>query len=769
MAETTAQVADELKRARPGRLARALAQARPSAFLETLEAEQGRWFLWLPVFLGAGISAYFQLGTEPLLLAALMPLPMAFVLSRLWRNSSVAVMLTAALLAFTLGFALAKIRTEYVRAPVLDRQYGLVEVRGFVELVEPRPTRGQRVTLRLVSFSGLPVERMPYRIRVRTMIAMPGLKPGDPLKLKATLAPPGIPALPGDYDFARAAWFSRLGGIGYALSKPVPDPDLGDPPLALRFWAGIERIRLAIGQRITEALPGERGAIANGLITGERGAITQATNNAYRDSGLFHILSISGLHMVVMAGAIFWLVRLILAAIPVIALKYPIKKIAAVAATLAALGYLLISGSSPATVRSWITISMMFLAVVLDRPAIALRNVALSALLILIAFPENLFDVGFQMSYAAVVALVAVYEWVRERQDARGRTSPRHPLTNGLLFFGGIMLTTLVASAAVAPLAAYYFHKSQQYAVLANLIAIPICNLVVMPAALATLFTMPLGLEVWPLKLMGLGIDAMTWIAYAVARLPGAVGRIPAVPTLAFTMMVLGGLWLCLFRTRLRLFGLVLMAAGLGVAPLRARPDVLIGRDGTLVAVRMASGLFSSLPAKGATFELTRWLEHEADGRSAREVSAADAFRCDAAGCTTTIKGHRMAVSRHPAALRDDCAKARILVLPFPRPEGCSPPHGAIVDFFTSRAQGTIALFITGDRIELQSVAHLRGDRPWAANRDVRSSLRRRPFGGIDASRLPAFAAPFDLTGAEPRLRPEIEDDEGTAMEESER
>lgn len=740
-----------------------LSRLTPAAFLDALEAEQDRWFLWVPVFLGLGIVGYFKLPAEPHLLLALAPLPIALVLSLFWRRGSLAVMVTGAVLSAATGFALAKIRTEFVRAPVLERQFGLAEVRGFIELVEPRSGRGQRITLRLVAFAGLSKARMPYRIRVRTMVAIPGLKPGDGLRIKATLGPPGIPALAGDYDFARAAWFNGMGGIGYSLSKPARDPDLGPPPAWLQFWAGIERIRLAIGTRITEGLPGERGAIANGLITGERGAISQATNDAYRDSGLFHILSISGLHMVIMAGAVFWVVRALLALVPLIALRYPIKKIAAVAATIAALGYLLISGSSPATVRSWITISMMFFAVLLDRPAVSLRNVALSALMILVVFPENLFDVGFQMSYAAVVALVTVYEWLRERAEARGPVQPRPAILTGLLFFGGIILTTLIASASVAPLAAYYFHKSQQYAVLANLIAIPICNIVVMPAALATLIVMPFGLEVWPLWLMGAGIDAMTWIAYAVARLPGAVGRIPAIPTVAFGLMITGGIWLCLFRTRLRLAGLALIAAGLGVAPLRDKPDVLIGRDGNLVAVRTAAGTLSSMPAKGGMFELTRWLEHEADARPAREVAAADAFRCDSTGCTTTVRGKVLAVSTHPAAVADDCVRAHILVLTFPQPSACTMVRGPVIDFFAARAAGTIALFIDGDRVRMSTVAQARGDRPWARSRDVRRSPLQRANDPAH-SRLRSFAAPFDL-GGELRLRPDVEDDDAMISE----
>ena len=253
----------------------------------------------------------------------------------------------------------------------------------------------------------------------------------------------------------------------------------------------MQRVRQAIGARIAAALPGETGAIATALITGERGGISEATNDAFRDSGILHILSISGFHMAIMAGSVFFLVRLGLALFPSIALRYPIKKWAAAAAMLAGFAYLLISGAAFATVRSAIMISIMFLAVLLDRPALALRNVILAATLILVLFPESLFDVGFQMSFAAVLALVSVYEALRTR-DLWARLM-EHTASRLVVFFAGIVLSTLIASAAVAPFAAYHFHKSQQYAVIANLIALPVCNVLVMPAALAALIAMPLG------------------------------------------------------------------------------------------------------------------------------------------------------------------------------------------------------------------------------------------------------------------------------------
>jgi competence protein ComEC len=699
------------------------------------------------------------------LLVALTPVPAALALALVWRHGALAVVGTSAAIAVALGFAAAKLRTEWVHAPVLERQLGPVEVTGFVELVEPRATRGERISLRITKLGALDPEKRPRRARIRTTSATPGLKPGDAIRLKATLAPPALPALPGDYDFARAAWFAGLGAIGYATTRPVIDPEAGEPPWMLRISALIEGVRQSIGTRILAALPGEAGAIANALITGQRGGISQATNEAFRDSGLLHILSISGLHMVVMAGAVFFSVRLALAAIPAIALRFPIKKWAAVAAALAALCYLLISGSSSATVRSWIMISIMFLAVLLDRPAVALRNVALAALALLFVFPESVFDVGFQMSFAAVVALVAAYEEIRERFQRHEENLFYGPVRRVLLFFGGIVLSTLVASAAVAPFAAFHFHKSQQYAVLANLFAIPICNLLVMPAALVTLVLMPFGLEAWSLWLMGKGIEVMVWCAYAVAGLPGAVIRLPAIPDVALGLMIVGGLWLCLWRTRWRFLGLAGLAAGIGVAPGLPQPDMLIGRDGHLVAIRAGDKRWSALAGPGATFELQRWLDHDGDGRTTRAASAGASFRCDAVGCTALVKEQLVAVARHPAALADDCARARILVMSFPRPRGCQPA-GTVVDFFAVRGKGTHAIYITGSDVRITTVADVRGHRPWTLRPERLRAPRRHPFPSSGRSDVGVFAAPRALLGRTRRPRPEIEEEDGPQIRE---
>jgi competence protein ComEC len=417
--------------------------------------------------------------------------------------------------------------------------------------------------------------------------------------------------------------------------------------------------------------------------------------------------------MVIMAGAVFFSIRLILAAVPAIALRYPIKKWAAAGAMAGAFGYLMISGAAFATVRSYIMISIMFLAVMLDRPAVALRNVALAALAILLVWPESLFDPGFQMSFAAVVALVAAYEWLRQREEERAAVTMRGSLRQVLLFFGGIITSTLIASLAVAPFGIYHFHNTQQFAILANLVAIPICNVIVMPAALASLVAMPFGFEAAPLRVMGWGIEAMVWCANWVAGLPGAVGRVPAIPTYAFVLVVVGGLWCALWGTRWRLIGLVPIVLGLMLAPTGRRPDVLIGRAGSIVAVRTAPGQLSALAGRGSNFELARWLEHDGDGRPPAEVAKASAFRCDGHGCTARVKAMLLAIANSPAALRDDCAAAAILVLKFPKPKGCIPP-GPAIDTDDLSTRGAHALHIDGGQIRIETVADTRGNRPWA-------------------------------------------------------
>lgn len=756
----------------------------------SFDAERGRFFLWAPVCLGAGIAAYFALPLEPGLAAAVAPALIATIVLAALARGTLAAACGVGLLLAACGFIAAKVRVETVRAPVLAKIVTKAQVTGRLVRVEPRSPRGERLTIDVETMGEMASDVRPRRIRVRTMTARaagtPPLKAGQRISLTATLSPPAKPAIPGGFDFARTAWFEALGGVGYTFNAPQILPEVEPVGVRLRVASAIEDVRASINARIKAVLPGETGAIAAALITGERGGITEATNTAYRNAGLFHILSISGLHMVVMAGAVFFIVRLTLAAIPGLALRYDIKKWAAVAGIIGALLYLAISGGAFATVRSAIQIVIMFVAVLLDRPALALRNVALAAFLILVVWPESLFDAGFQMSFAAVTGLIAAYEEVRRRFTNRAEP---HPILRVVMFFGGIVLTTLVASAAVAPFAAYHFHTSQQYAVLANLIAIPICNFVVMPAALATLIAMPFGLEAPALAVMGLGIEAMSVAARQVAALPGAVAHVPAIPGLSFALLVAGGLWLALWQAHWRIAGAVPVVAGTLLAPYLPRPDVLVARGGELVAVRAQDGALSALPARQSKFELKRWLEHDGDARSAEAAAKAEAFVCDGAGCVARVKGLLVAVARHPAAIGDDCVAANIVVLNVPRPKRGCEGAAHVIDFFDIWRDGTHALYVMPGSasggvpamLRVETVAAYRGDRPWSPQ--IRPRLpgpriaARTPQPGSGAepgadgrnadvaephsgrARLPAFARRPDWLAPLPP-RPDVEDDD---------
>jgi competence protein ComEC len=725
--------------------------------MEHLERERGRWFVWLPVAFASGIAAYFALPSEPNFWTTVALPGIALGLLLATRRAGLVYVLSLVLFVMSLGFVAAKVRTESVRAPVLQQELPYADVEGVVELIEPRPSRGERLTVRVTAIKGHAADKTPARIRVRAMRKTEGLRPGDIIRLRATLRPPALPAIPGGYDFSRWAWFQGLGATGFSLAPATivsQPPSGGVQSLARDAREALERIRHAIGERIRAAVPGESGAIAVSLVTGERGGITEATNDAYRDSGLVHILSISGLHMVIMAGFVFAFARIVLAAFPSIALRYATKKWAAAAALLGAIGYLLISGASIATVRATLMIAIMFVAVMLDRQALAMRNVAIAALLVLIVLPESLLDAGFQMSFAAVVSLIGVYEAIRERTGEQTRGGWLRPIA---FFLGGIVLSTVIASISVAPFGVYHFHRSQQYALIANMIAVPICNLVIMPSALVTLIALPVGLEQLPLAVMAKGIDVMTATAYWVASLPGAILHVGAIPEMSFGLMVFGGLWLMLWQTRWRALGLAAIGAGILTSGGAERPDILAGRGGALVAVRGSDGRYAVIGSRAGNYELTRWLERDGDGRPAREALRAKASKCDGVGCVIETSGLRIAVAQHASATDEDCRNADILIGGPRRPKGCTRPLG-VLDRWSLRDDGTHAVYFAKDpeapkaRIaRIESVTQRRGERPWTERPPRRSGrsaddeappTSESPDALSEKTRAPNVAAP---------------------------
>jgi competence protein ComEC len=690
-----------------------------TALSETLAAEEDRWFPWSVVAFAAGIAAYFGLSFEPSLIVAGAAVLMSAAFGWFARiSSNTLIRFACALIAAAgLGFAAAKIRTERVDAPIVARDTGPVRITGRIENVEIRAANRARIVLATSTMED--TDAPPERVRLTLMgaRAVEAAVPGAFVSALAMLRPPPEPVLPYGYDFSRWAYFQGIGGVGFTYGAPQ-SAEGDEPGLIDRIRAAILSWRLGITKRVETAVPGPDGTIAAALITGTRAAISEEDTEAYRDSGLAHVLSISGLHLGLAGLGIFFVVRALLALSPRLALTQPIKKWAAVAAFLSASFYLLISGGGSPAIRSHLMLSAMLLGVIADRPALSMRAVAIAALLILAFVPDEIVNPGFQMSFGAVIGLIALAEWAASR-PRRDESSIRllRWLGRSRRYVLGMLATSLVATLATTPFAIYHFDRAASYSLLANLLAEPIVAFVIMPSAAVAVVMMPFGLEAGPLQAMGWGVHQITAIAHWVADLPGSSTLIRAWPFGALLGIVLGGLWIALWRRSWRWLGLVPIAASFVVIQFSTRPDVFIARDALSAAVRGEDGKLVILAARPDEYTTEQWLLRDGD---LREIAAAQSgARCDELGCTTTTVGGRtVALSLKIGALSEDCARAHVLIAAMPIRRGCDKPE-IVIDRFDVFRDGATALSFEKNGIRVETVNDARGNRPWSKRPDA--------------------------------------------------
>ncbi len=573
-----------------------------------LTAERDRWILWLPVALGIGVLFYFALPVEPPFWTGAAGISGFFVLAILSRRHTALLLAALLLAAFCAGFFAASVRTLGVEGPILSEEVGPGEVIGRVAKVELRDN-GHRLVLDHPSIEGVEPEATPERVRITVRKGAEAIRPGDWVRLWAVISPPYEPVAPGAFDFARKAFFEGLGGMGFAMGAPR----LLDPPVfASGDTAGrglaLSLIALChdLAARMRAAVPGEAGALAAALLIGDRSAIPPETLAAMRSSGIAHLLAISGLHVGLVAGLLFVVLRALLALIEPVALRYPIKKWAAVLTLLGTLGYLFISGASIPTQRAFIMTALLLIAVLIDRTRIAMRLIAWAAIAVLIAAPESLLGPSFQMSFAAAMALIATYELAGGplARWQSGSGAWRRPA----LYVMGVLLTTLVAGLATGPFAAFHFNRIADYSMVTNLAAVSITAFWIVPWGMLTFLLLPFGAEHLALIPMSWGIDAVVALAHRVAGWPGSVTLVPAMPLGALVLVVAGGLWLCLWRRRWRLLGLATIAAGLILTVWPDIPDVLVDGRAKLFAVRTADGEFAFSTRRSARFAGEIWL-----------------------------------------------------------------------------------------------------------------------------------------------------------------
>lgn len=705
------------------------------------EAAPGRLLIWLAAAFGLGVALYFTAAHEPQLWATTLAFAAASGAVFALRRGGISVLVALGIAAVAAGFFLSTLRARQLDHPILQRTAWGATLSGFVEVREERE-RSDRIVLRVGSIEGTRGQKLRrVRVAVRKGTA-PAV--GSFVRLKARLSPPPAPLRPGGYDFARDLYFHGIGAVGFALGKIRVEAAPVQPGLWLRATAWIDQLRDGIDRRIRMALTGDARAIASALITGKRDAISSTVNDAMYVSSLAHVLSISGYHMAVVAGVVFFLLRAGLALSPTLAERYPIKKWSAAAALVAAAFYLVLSGAEVATQRAFVMTAIVLAGVMLDRAALTLRTLAIAALVVMIATPEAIVHPSFQMSFAATLALVAVYErglpWIM--------SSGRSSLGARVALWGGreivaLVLASLVAGLATTPYAAYHFHRVAPYGVLANLLAMPVISGFVMPVGLLALVAMPFGFDGPLWRLMGVGIDWMTGVALWTAGLPGAVGRISAFGIAPLLAATLGLIVLCLLRSPLRFGGVVLLLIAAALTVATPKPDVLVAANGDAVAVRSAAdGRLAVLTNARRSFAVRDWLAADGDPRATTDPGLAGGWVCDPVGCIAKLAdGAVVAMARSAEAFADDCTRAALVITMRDPPSDCA---ATVIDRDILQRSGSLALTRAGKGWDITRARTPGEDRPWT--RAGNAEKKRRAAGGLSrgASR-DATPAPKDL------------------------
>lgn len=661
-----------------------------------MAAQGGRLILWLPVAMACGIGLWFSLAATPgaltygITAAAVLICGLAV---RFVPSLSVTAAMLAAMLA---GFLWVGARAEMQDGPRVMRETPPLAIKGTVVDVSLRDHGARRVILTDMSVGDLwgraataMPDGLPDKARVTIRYGGVGLVPGMVINTKLILRPPPGPVIPGGFDFARTAWFDGIGGVGFALGRPEI---VGVVPAGLN--GVMVQARLAIADHINARLSGDQAALAIALLTGFRGPVDEAVLDDLRIAGLAHLLAISGLHIGLVAGGVFVMLRLLLVAAWLLIgtrlrqRDWPAKQIAAGGALLAAAIYLGLSGMNVPAERAFIMTGLALVAVMMNRIALSMRLVAWAALAIMIMRPDSVMSAGFQMSFAAVTALIAFYEAIRTRTALLFGDTWGTKLRGYVI---GLLLTSVIAGLATGPVAAFHFGRVAVFGLLGNLAAMPIMGFVIMPAGIIALVLMPFGLAgIW-LELMGAGIAWVTLAAGFVADLPLSERLIATGPTYVLALLFAGLVCLCLIKGAGRLVGIVPALLGVLLWTTGTPPQILIAEQAALVLVDQQDAAPQITQTRKHDYTQSHWLRALGyDAGSSQRAS------CDRVGCRFALPhGGHLAQLFQREGLVEACQNAAILVAPF-RVYGKTCPGPLIIDTGVLAGQDSISITIVG-------------------------------------------------------------------------
>lgn len=615
-----------------------------------------RLFVLLPFAAIAGLSAYAALDFEPGLLAfSAVAIGLALLVVLSWRSPRLP--LVALLAAAWCGFCLLPLHGHWFGTSMLTRTtYGLYQ--GRVEEIVSATNDNRRIVV-----SGLtPVagDRPLQIARARLVVPpQPPLAPGDTIQAKLRLAPVPGPLLPGAFDGQFHAYFAGIGAYGTVTSDflLVAVGQGFDPGRA------VEQLRMTIGARIDAVLDGPSAAIGRAMVVGDQSAIDDDTRKVMAESGLAHVYSISGLHLSIVAGGVYFLLRLLLASVPATATRWPVKKLAAFSGIVAAAGYLLLAGGlgNVPALRSTIMLGLIFGAVLAGRRALTMRNVAIAALAIIVIDPASVFRASFQLSFAAVVALIGTYEMPRPVPDKDRNWALR--------LWGTVWATaatSFIAGTATLLFSAYHFQQTAPLGVLGNVLVLPVVSLVIMPFAVLSVIAMPFGVEAPAVSAMGWGIDRMVDGAELVAGWSEGWTGNPLLTSLALLIGLAALAWFAFVSSWWRLAGPALALPLVLFFGLDERPDILIADTTQAVVLRTVAGM-GMVTGRNDSFATEVWSQHYQEPIA----KTADGVHCDQLGCVATTPQFTVAVVRNAAAFAEDCGINQLVVARIRAPVNC--------------------------------------------------------------------------------------------------
>ncbi len=637
-------------------------------------------FLFVPIFLSIGIGLWFTLPVEPgaVFYALLIGLAAMFgILTRF--GPHLARPFVVALAAMALGALVCGARVWVVTSPMLAAPY-YGPIQGRIIDIDRSQSDAIRLTLDQVVLSEVEPLQTPFTVRISLHGPPRRYEPGTTIQVTARIAAPESASEPGGFDFRRMAWFQQLGAVGYTSS-----PVVTWAPAAAKD-ATVNRLRNHLSAGIMARVPGDAGAFASGALTGDRSEITAAVVTDLRVSSLAHLLAISGMNMAFLTGFVFALIRYGLALIPPVSLRVNTKKVAAYVTFAVALFYLILSGANVATTRAFLMVSILLGAVMLDRRALTLRSVAVAAVLLLVWQPESLLAPGFQLSFAATIGLIAGFGPVERLMLHNGL--PRWIKPVALL-----TASSLLAGIATAPYSAATFNRLTGYGLLANLLTVPVMDVLMGAGAVAALLA-PVGLAAPALAVMGWSAQWILFIAHWIAGLDGAITPVPQPGPWVIPLITLGALWLLLWQGRARLAGLAALSLGFGLWMMVERPALLISSDRVLAGVLGPQGRALSAP-RGAGFAAESWLADDGDLADPKLASARAGFDGPKTARRFAVAGiHGVVLSGKgaPTKVAEACAAQDLVIVPVRQgPVASAPPGCTVIDATYLAQSGAIA------------------------------------------------------------------------------